>query len=99
MGYFARVTHLYAGHFKELKIVIENSEDDAKGVYNCKSIVNKLNVKYDHAYIRAYFVCIVESIEKLETFNLSFVDSLKILKQIENSVNALLTSANSRYTN
>jgi len=49
---------------------------------------------YHLAYIRAYFVCIVESFKKLETFNLSFVNSLKFLEQV-NSVNALLTSANS----
>jgi hypothetical protein len=36
--------------------------------------------------------CFVESIKKLETFNLSFVDSLKILEQVENSINELLTS-------
>lgn len=71
--------------------MIENLEDNAKCIQNCKSIFNKFNVKYDLAYIKANFLCIVESIKKLETSNLSLVDSLKILEQVENSVNELST--------
>jgi len=52
-------------------------------------------VKYDLAYFRANILCIIESIKNLETSNLSLEDSLKILKYVENSVNELLTSANS----
>jgi|UniRef100_A0A2S2Q283 hypothetical protein len=85
----------YADHFEEFKNVIENLEDDAKSIQNCKSILNKLHVKYDLAYIRKHFLCIVESIKKLETSNLSLVDSLKIVEQVENSVNELPTNENS----
>lgn len=94
-GTWLESAFFYADHFEEFKNVIENLEDNAKCIQNCKSIFNKLNVKYDLAYIKSNFVCIVESIKKLETSNLSLVDSLKILEQVENSVNELPTSANS----
>jgi len=42
-----------------------------------------------------FYEGIVESIKKLETSNLSLVDSLKILEQVEISINELSTSANS----
>ncbi|CAI6367932.1 unnamed protein product [Macrosiphum euphorbiae] len=91
-GTWLESAFFYADHFEEFKNVIENLE--AKCIQNCKSIFNKLNVKYDLAYIKANFLCIVESIKKL-TSNLSLVDSLKIVEQVENSVNELPTSTNS----
>lgn len=49
--------------------------DTKKIIKNCKSILNKLNVKYDLAHIEANFSCIIK---KFENSNLSLVDLLNI---------------------
>jgi hypothetical protein len=64
-------------------------EDEAKCIQNCKSFLNKINVSYDPAYIKTHFSCIVENIKKLQNSNLSFVNSLNVLKQVENSIKEL----------
>jgi len=48
-----------------LHILIKNLEDEVKSIKNCKSILNKLNMKYDHAYNKTNFSCIIERIKKL----------------------------------
>jgi hypothetical protein len=64
-GTWLESAFFYADHFEGFKNLIENLEDNAKCIQNCKSIFNKLNVKYNLTYIKANFLCIVESIKKL----------------------------------
>ena len=64
-------------------------------IYPRQLLLVRIALQTSGVECKANFVCIVESIKKLETSNLSLIDSLKILEQVENSVNELPTSVNS----
>lgn len=57
-------------NYRYLCLYNKYQEDEAKGIHNYK-----LNVKYDFAYIKTNFPCIVENNKKLINYNLSLWDS------------------------
>lgn len=80
----------YSEHIDSVKAVIDLFDpEDSKCIREAQTVLSKVQLKNDLAYIHANFGFIVEFIKKLETRNLALVSSLSIMEmavqRLENS--------------
>lgn len=86
-GTWLAAVKYYSNNFEKIKDVISNLDsDNAISIAKAKDIMQNNELKINLAYILANFCFLVEVIKKLETSNLTLVESLEI---VENAANTL----------
>jgi len=78
----------YSNNFEKIKDVISNLDsDNSISIAKSKYIMQNNELKNNIAYILANFYFLVEVIKKLETSNLTIIESLAIVENAANTLN------------
>lgn len=87
-GTWLAAVKYYSYNFEKIKDVISNLDsDNSISIAKAKDIMQNNELKNNLAYISANFCFLVEVIKKLETSNLTIIESLAIVENAANTLN------------
>lgn len=80
----------YAENFQNFKnLIFEFSESTSKSIQECQIVLNNRELQNNLAYIKTNFSCISKTIKSLEKQQVPLVDSVALIEDFKNTINAV----------